>query len=583
MSPLRFGVEQARSASISDVESNDEVVFYGRQAGRPAVFNDGVESSKLVEQASKHSHNLPATRSRNENGRLRPTNIPEKFGVNHRPQGSTKDAAIDDYVSNLASDEHDLEILQNMFSNLRDLGGSDHLPSGSEDSGEFVHKMAGNTHELLHTAGSSGTSEAYAKQSTRVIERRIRRKKVQYLILKPGSTSADAEWLPKEQIVKSGLLIVAVKNFEASRLSDQIAYSPDISEGITPDEDEIGFDLKAAIEDLEEEDAQAADRMVSMDGEQFARLTAKQKQLGIDSPDLILFDDGGVESSWRGMTRDGLNRTDLFAEPCQKRKGRAAIDKSIPQGLINTDHIAKDVGMNARFKKKSRKSPGPNIGLDLSDSDMVEHLRTGREKDRSTKRAKKREREELRSQGLLGKHGQGDVDLKAKYAAGMRMEDIKTEIKLFMNGPKQSISLPNMDPQARKTVHEICHKLGLKSKSMGSGVARFPILYKTSRTRTFNENAFGQMRRKFFGAPGRPNKLIGPVGRAKLSRNVSHGQYHDGEIVGASAPELGQENRGRAMLEKMGWSKGTNLGATDNPGIAEPVAQVVKRTRAGLG
>ena len=59
--------------------------------------------------------------------------------------------------------------------------------------------------------------------------------------------------------------------------------------------------------------------------------------------------------------------------------------------------------------------------------------------------------------------------------------------------------------------------------------------------------------------------------------------YRDGEIVGAAAPELGQENKGRAMLEKMGWSTGTALGALNNKGIMQPLAHVVKTTKAGLG
>lgn len=57
----------------------------------------------------------------------------------------------------------------------------------------------------------------------------------------------------------------------------------------------------------------------------------------------------------------------------------------------------------------------------------------------------------------------------------------------------------------------------------------------------------------------------------------------EGEVVGASVPELSQDNKGRTMLEKMGWSKGMSLGALDNQGILEPVAQVMKRSKAGLG
>jgi hypothetical protein len=57
----------------------------------------------------------------------------------------------------------------------------------------------------------------------------------------------------------------------------------------------------------------------------------------------------------------------------------------------------------------------------------------------------------------------------------------------------------------------------------------------------------------------------------------------EGDIVGGSAPEIGAENKGRAMLEKMGWSTGTALGAINNKGILLPVAHVVKNSKAGLG
>jgi hypothetical protein len=69
------------------------------------------------------------------------------------------------------------------------------------------------------------------------------------------------------------------------------------------------------------------------------------------------------------------------------------------------------------------------------------------------------------------------------------------------------------------------------------------------------------------------------------SRGANHAgvTYRDGEVVGGSAPELSQSNKGRTMLEKMGWSTGMALGATDNKGILQPVAHVVKRTKAGLG
>lgn len=60
-------------------------------------------------------------------------------------------------------------------------------------------------------------------------------------------------------------------------------------------------------------------------------------------------------------------------------------------------------------------------------------------------------------------------------------------------------------------------------------------------------------------------------------------RYRDGNIVAAGASEIGHGNRGRAMLEKMGWSKGKALGVTGREGILVPIEQTFKSGTAGLG
>lgn len=153
-----------------------------------------------------------------------------------------------------------------------------------------------------------------------------------------------------------------------------------------------------------------------------------------------------------------------------------------------------------------------------------------------------------------------------------------------------SLALPPMSHQDRKLVHELANKLRLRSKSNGKGKDRFPILYKTSRTGGFNAGALeGIFSRVSSGrCLPRKDKFQGDKSngsRRRFGGGFSHAavSYHDGEIVGAAAPELGQDNKGRAMLEKMGWSTGTALGALNNKGIMKPVTHVVKTTKAGLG
>lgn len=144
-----------------------------------------------------------------------------------------------------------------------------------------------------------------------------------------------------------------------------------------------------------------------------------------------------------------------------------------------------------------------------------------------------------------------------------------------------------MDKADRKIVHELANAFNLKSKSAGKGNKRFPILYRTSRTSKFSDSVFTAVEARLTRRYLPRNDLN------RSSRNQSrfgHGgsgnaavSYRDGDVVGASAPELGVENKGRAMLEKMGWSTGTALGALNNKGILQPVSHVVKTTKAGLG
>jgi hypothetical protein len=143
-----------------------------------------------------------------------------------------------------------------------------------------------------------------------------------------------------------------------------------------------------------------------------------------------------------------------------------------------------------------------------------------------------------------------------------------------------------MDKADRKIVHEIANAFNLKSKSAGKGETRFPVLYRTSRTSAYLERTFAaveaRVTRRFL-----PRMDVGSkrstAKRSDGGFNNAAVSYRDGDIVGGSAPELGVENKGRAMLEKMGWSTGTALGAVNNKGILQPVSHVVKTTKAGLG
>ena len=156
-----------------------------------------------------------------------------------------------------------------------------------------------------------------------------------------------------------------------------------------------------------------------------------------------------------------------------------------------------------------------------------------------------------------------------------------------------------MDKHARKSLHELASRFKIKSQSTGDGDQRRPVLYRTKRTAVYShmteatrdvDREARKIHRKYFhrmdvkGERGMRGNDSGP----RENRGGAGGGFkalvlREGEIVGASAPQLGKDNKGHAMLEKMGWSKGMALGTIENKGIMEPVAQVIKRSKAGLG
>ena len=146
-----------------------------------------------------------------------------------------------------------------------------------------------------------------------------------------------------------------------------------------------------------------------------------------------------------------------------------------------------------------------------------------------------------------------------------------------------------MGHKERKRLHMMANILKIRSKSMGEGESRFPILYKTARSQNHDVATVEALFAGLKWQPTRqrpskgPWKFSGGMRKTRDGGSSAAVSYRDGEVVGAAAPVLGQENKGRAMLEKMGWSTGTALGALNNKGIMEPVTHVVKTTKAGLG
>lgn len=150
-----------------------------------------------------------------------------------------------------------------------------------------------------------------------------------------------------------------------------------------------------------------------------------------------------------------------------------------------------------------------------------------------------------------------------------------------------------MMKRERKLVHRLANILSLTSRSRGNGASRFTVLAKNkrlARAMAVDLDIINDRIDTFVrgGSGGGGDKLLaqgGKGGEKKKNGNIrgAKASYREGDVVGASAPEIPSGNIGRMMLEKMGWISGMSLGTQSNRGILEPVSHVVKKSKAGLG
>jgi hypothetical protein len=559
------------------VGKNGTPVEHDAQAGAPALDSDLVSDEdnvvadgfrKRLNGKSRWETNTTMWVSRSKPG----------IGwlpVNQRPHHLMPDngaaAAIQDYMDNLRANQSDPEdppAVHPAFTR-RDIDikcDNDWTSEGNEDSqtpSEALDELPARDYTNNHA--NKSTSSDVLETIKRVIGERERRHGIQYLVVYENFTVDDARWLPASFLTTPSDLRL-IKEFKMGKSSTGI--NPDLG---SDSQSDSGTSDGDDCPDFGSDDDNSQDDDLD---ERLARKLAKQEELGLGSDDIVLFDEQDVGNLPNQRRPMGYSSNHRSTRPAHSRSRKSFPSASLMADVLDADpYNGFDVmdydRPSLRPRKKGRKSGGPP---ELSDSDLNDHLQSVWEADRDKKRLKKAEREELRKQGLLGRKGKTTPDLSVKYNEGYTMSQVVEEIREFMISDMSSCSLPPMEAPKRATIHLFASKLGLGSKSRGDGKTRFIVLSKTTRTIAFSHEAFdnlAQQKRFRFQTKSR-------FGGSKV---VS---YRDGEQVGASAPELGPENRGRAMLEKMGWSKGTALGALDNKGILTPITHTVKTTKAGL-
>ncbi|KAK4046936.1 squalene synthetase-like protein [Microbotryomycetes sp. JL201] len=288
------------------------------------------------------------------------------------------------------------------------------------------------------------------------------------------------------------------------------------------------------------------------------------------------------------------------------RKARNKLFKAISEG--DFESFADDYNdfsfAASKPKGKGKNKVKPSFGGDFA-SDLEEQWA----KDRQKKSVYKRERAAARAaEQALGNHGK-----KARNGKkAMRTDDadagesdaqiVNIQIRQFLmhNLDDEELALPPMSKKSRVAVHLLAEVYGLKSKSVGKGARRFPVLERTNKSSVFGVDerkirailgtARGDKENHRIGRTtgkmgGLWAALNGEGGGARKSRGgggAGGARHSEGAVVGQGADRLGEDNIGFALLKRMGWTEGQKIG-TGAGGLAEPIPARIKTSKSGLG
>lgn len=445
------------------------------------------------------------------------------------------------------------------------------------------------------------TTDDEVGEISQVLRHRTRPTGSQYLVTVVGQGTNDAKWVPSQKLI-SQTTTTEIRIYQEIRAMNVQETSRDTdSEDDDDDDDESADGLDDLINDIESEDDEN-DRIMRhtarMTDEQIARALAKQEELGMGGDELLLFN-GQIDDDDDDELAGEADFIPFSAKKHVSNRGKSKRNRrerdSFPPAEAFADALEQDPygafdimdfdRPSLRPKRKGRKADLP-FELGIDDPDLAAQLRSTWSKDREKKSSRKRERLAEREALLL------------ESAERNNPATIKAEIRQFLVQETDTLKLAPMDSALRASVHRLAKALRLQSRSEGKeghGLGRFPVLTKTTNTPAYTIDTVWEVdallnTRKFFpkhggGSYRGPNAPRLPAMRERRGGGgvMSGATYMNGDIVGASAPEIGSDNKGRAMLEKMGWSSGMGIGAIGNKGGIEVIKHVVKTTKAGLG
>lgn len=364
-----------------------------------------------------------------------------------------KDAILADYVANMDADDITDELAQdsmhwgrqpetmNTVSWQNEFEESEALPHAETKTFYGVTEEAAE----LEAFDELSTSDEILAEVQHIVSKRVRPSGIQYLVILEGYTVDDARWYPVASL--SGLTAqekIRVYEIEQARLEK---YSTSGSSGFNLDRDEqLEQDLQDELDDLADEQDLIDRHRERMTDEHIARLFSKQEEFGLGSHDLLLYDGDEQNPPPGDVTRRSHTNSTSTSVGQPRRKGKNRYRSKFPAAGLMADMLEQDpyngfdiMDQDRPSLRKKLKGRRGKLPVELSDSELEQTLQSQWEKDRNKKKIRKEERENLRSQGLLGKKGK--VDAKVKNPNGISLAEANDRIVNFLESTTEKYDL----------------------------------------------------------------------------------------------------------------------------------------------
>lgn len=389
-----------------------------------AVYRDTGSTGAVLEALDDLNHKTGRKKRRRRKGQSK----------NYQLQAQAlDDEATTDYIANIdPTDSFPIEM--NHAMNL----GNENVDE-TDNTGELTDKEAVTIYPQQddfpsHLKTSEDLDGLGVLNVTEILSKRDNLSGTQYLAVDEKSSAAIARWISVD-VLKSAGAENHIRTYESKELEDEAGSTGADGSGTDESQGQVAADLQDDLDDLLDEKDSWDRRVEGMSDEKIARLLSKQEELGLGSSELLLLDDID-EGETGGENDDEIVLSGIGTSSRARRNGERSSQPG--NNFSYTNAIPEEFNANNYgtfdIMDLNRPSLGPlpkgrnritALGLD-DDDESANRMQVLWENDRSKKKIRKQEREELRSQGLLGHKS------KDKAISDMSPGDIKMAIREFL-------------------------------------------------------------------------------------------------------------------------------------------------------